>query len=54
METFVVAYLLVWLAVFLYVVRLNVRHRRLSRRLEELETRLEEPQASRQPQSRAA
>ena len=28
METFVVAYSLVWLAVFLYVVRLDVRHRR--------------------------
>jgi CcmD family protein len=54
METFVVAYSLVWLAVFLYVVRLDVRQRRMSRRLEELEARWEEPRASPQPQSRAA
>ena len=54
METFVVAYSLVWLAVFLYVVRLDVRQRRLSQRLEELETRWEEPRPDQQPQSRAA
>jgi CcmD family protein len=54
METFVVAYLLVWLAVFLYVVRLDVRQRRISRKLEELEARLEEPRPNRQPQARAA
>ncbi len=54
METFVVAYLLVWLAVFLYVVRLDVRHRRISRKLEELEARLEEPRPNQEPWSRAA
>ena len=54
METFVVAYSLVWLAVFLYVARLDVHQRRISQRLEELETRWEEPQANRQPRSRAA
>ncbi len=54
METFVVAYSLVWLAVFLYVVRLNVGNRRMSRRLEELEARLEEPRVNRQTQARAA
>jgi CcmD family protein len=54
METFVVAYSLVWLAVFLYVVRLDVRQRGMSHRLEDLETRWEERRTSSQPQSRAA
>ena len=54
METFVVAYSLVWLTVFLYVVRLDLRDRRLSRRLEELEARWEEQRPNREPQSRAA
>ena len=49
METFVVAYSLVWLAVFFYVVRLDVRQRRMSRRLEELHEQGTRPTSSPQP-----
>jgi CcmD family protein len=35
----VVAYLIVWLAIFFYVVRLNFEQRRLSRRLETLQSK---------------
>ena len=54
MGTFVTAYLAVWLAVLLYVVRLGARQRRLERSLRALETRLEEPGRSEEPPSKAA
>ena len=34
----VIGYLVVWLAIFLYVARLHVAQRRLSRRIETLES----------------
>jgi CcmD family protein len=36
----VVAYIIVWLAIFLYVARLHVEQRRLARGLENLQSRL--------------
>jgi CcmD family protein len=35
----VTAYLIVWMAIFFYVVRLNFEQRRLSRRLETLQSK---------------
>jgi CcmD family protein len=40
MTMLVIAYILVWLAIFLYVARLHVEQRRLSRELEKLQERL--------------
>jgi CcmD family protein len=50
METFFVAYTIVWLAVLGFVLRLGVRQRRLTRALESLEARMEAP---RQPDGRS-
>ncbi len=41
MTTFVTAYLIVWLAVLLYVVRLGRRQRRLAETIQCLERRIE-------------
>ena len=54
MDTFVAAYLLVWLAVLLYVARLGARQRRLLRDLKALQRQLEESERSESPDSRAA
>ncbi|MCC6125590.1 MAG: CcmD family protein [Pirellulales bacterium] len=40
MTMLVFAYILVWLAIFLYVARLHFEQRRLSRELEKLQARL--------------
>ncbi len=53
MGTFVVAYLIVWLAVALYVARLSTEHGRLARRLESLQRRMETGEVE-EPSSRAA
>lgn len=54
MGTFVTAYLAVWLAVLLYVVRLGARQRRLERSLRALESQLDEPEIPEEPPSKAA
>lgn len=54
METFVAAYLIVWLAVVLYVGRLHTRQRRLERALEALQLDREGSQGSEGPTSKAA
>ena len=41
MKMLVFAYIIVWLAVFLYVARLHVEQRRLSRGLERLKSQLQ-------------
>jgi CcmD family protein len=37
----VAAYIIVWIAIFLYVARLHVEQRRLSQKLEKLQSQLE-------------
>jgi CcmD family protein len=37
----ITAYILVWLAIYLYLVRLHVEQRRLSRELERMQSQLE-------------
>lgn len=54
METFVTAYIIVWLAVAGYVVRLGLRQRHLLRSLESLEKRFAARDESETPASRAA
>ncbi|MFH1267124.1 MAG: CcmD family protein [Planctomycetota bacterium] len=54
MGTFVTAYLVVWLAVLFYVVRLGACQRRLERSLKALESQFDEPGTSQEPTSKAA
>ena len=54
MGAFVAAYAAVWLAVVLYVARLGVQQRRLTRTAEGLQLRLEERESEQRPSSRAA
>jgi CcmD family protein len=48
MIAFMTAYLLVWLAVLAYVVRLGSEHRRLRRMAQTLQAKLEKQPTSRQ------
>ena len=54
MTTFVTAYLAVWLAVMMYVVRLGARQRRLEESLQALEARFGGADNREQPSSKAA
>jgi CcmD family protein len=54
MTTFVTAYLAVWLAVGLFVVRLGVRQRRLEESLRALEARFARSGDREEPTSKAA
>lgn len=54
MATFIAAYLIVWLGVAIYVVRLGVRQRRLERALAAFEREAGDRQTSSQPGARAA
>lgn len=54
MATFVAAYLIVWLGVGMYVVRLGVRQRRLERALAALELQAKDQECRSQSDSRAA
>lgn len=54
MVTFCLAYLLVWLAVVLYVMWLGAAQRRLTRSIESLRSHLEEPQSQQESPSKAA
>ncbi len=54
METFVTTYLIVWLAVVLYVGRLHTGQRRLERALQKLQRRLDESDHAGKPSSNAA
>ncbi len=54
MGTFIAAYLAVWLAVMLYVVRLGARQRRLEENLQALEARLAQTRDREEPTSKAA
>jgi CcmD family protein len=54
MGTFVTAYLAVWLAVMLYVVRLGARQRRLERKLKTLQLQFDGTGNQTEPTSKAA
>jgi len=54
MGTFVTAYVSVWLAVLLYVVRLGARQRRLEQNLKALQSQLDESKTPEGPTSKAA
>jgi CcmD family protein len=54
MGTFVTAYLIVWLALFLYVVRLDFRQRRLLWILQSLRSRTACQKDREEPEARAA
>jgi len=54
MGTFVTAYLAVWLAVLLYVVRLGARQTRLQRSLRALESQFDQIENPEEPTSEAA
>lgn len=54
MATFVAAYLVIWLAVVLYVARLGAGQRRLQRDLEALKSGLKQREDPQPPVSRAA
>ena len=53
MSTLVAAYLIVWLAVVLYVLRLGAGQRKLLRDLEALESQLTEPRKPQDSLSKA-
>jgi CcmD family protein len=54
MTTFAVAYVVVWLAVVLYIACLARGQRQLTARIESLRAQLEASRHERQPDSRAA
>ena len=54
MDTFVAAYLVAWLVVLLYVVRLGAHQRRLLRALEALQLQREQSESWKRPDSKAA
>ncbi len=54
MGMFAAAYLVVWLAVVLYVLWLGVRQRRLQRAIEALELHFEQSEPREEPTSTAA
>ncbi len=54
MESFVTTYLIVWLAVVLYVGRLHTRQRRLEWALQKLQRCLDESDHAEKPSSGAA
>ncbi len=54
MGTFVTAYLAVWAAVMLYVVRLGARQRRLERNLKALQLQFDRMENQAEPSSKAA
>ena len=54
METFVTAYLVVGLAVVLYVGRMGVRQRRLQQTLDVLQERMQQADEAGQPPAKAA
>lgn len=54
MGMFVAAYLAVWMAVFVYVLWLGARQRRLQRAVEALELHFEQPEAREELTSTAA
>jgi CcmD family protein len=54
MGAFVAAYLVVWMAVVMYVLRLGARQRRLRRAIEALELHCEQSQPRGEPTSTAA
>ena len=54
MTTFAIAYMVVWLAVVLYLARMGSCQRQLAARIESLRTQLEEPSREQKPKSKAA
>jgi CcmD family protein len=54
MTNFIAAYVIVWLAVVLYVTRLGTRQRRLRRSLEDLKSQLDSQPTQQRPPSVAA
>jgi CcmD family protein len=54
METFIAAYLIIWLAVTAYVAMLGVRQRRLAALITSLHSQMEKLEAADQPVSKAA
>ncbi len=54
MGTFVTAFLAVWLAVMLYVVRLGARQRRMERNLKALQLQFDRAEEQTEPTSQAA
>jgi len=54
MTNFIAAYVIVWLAVVLYVTRLGARQRRLYRSLEDLKSQLDSQHTQERPPSVAA
>ena len=54
MDTFIVAYSVVWLAVALYVYRLGARQRRLEEDLQRLRLQIEQSEIEDAPLSKAA
>jgi len=54
MQTFIAAYLAIWLAMLIYVARIGVRQRQLQRTLDALQKRLDENAKEQAPYSKAA
>ncbi len=54
METFMTAYVAVWLAVMLYVARMGIRQRRLQQTLDDLQAQIEQDVDSGEPPAKAA
>ena len=54
METFMTAYVAVWLAVMLYVARMGMRQRRLQQTLDALQAQIEQDIDSGEPSPKAA
>lgn len=54
MQTFITAYLVIWLAMLLYVARIGVRQRRLQQTLDALQRRLNQHAEENTSHSKAA